>query len=188
MGGCVTKTAPADKNQYILLMEESFDDAVSESSLMPCYACDTPGCDGLECAQCFMMIKSHAVPKTEDIVMWLSNHGVEVTKRLPIPDPQLPLMHTLYSEHIGKWYFKRLIDSVMDGVVALAVRSKSRVATKEFISSLRGMIGPSDMTKAVEGTLRFAFGDETPDNAVHCSDSVDAAQKELRLFFHSMKK
>lgn len=186
MGKCASKQTAKDGAVPYILMADDNKSLVSEASLLPCHACDRLGCSGLACAQCFMMVKSHAVPRTEEIIAWLAARGVEVTKRKVIPDTQLPTMHALYAEHIGKWYFKRLICSVMEGVVALAVRSSTEgMGDAEFIAGLRTMIGPSDMSKAVEGTLRFEFGEATPNNAVHCSDSPEAAVRELTLMFHS---
>ena len=44
-------------------------------------------------------------------------------------------------------------------------------------------MGHTDPKKARPGTLRFEYGENIGENAVHGSDSVESAQRELNLFF-----
>ena len=44
-------------------------------------------------------------------------------------------------------------------------------------------MGSTDPKEAAPGTIRHEFGDSVGENAVHGSDSVQSAQRELKLFF-----
>ena len=50
---------------------------------------------------------------------------------------------------------------------------------------LRRFIGETDSTKAAAGTIRADFGTNIQSNAVHASDSVDNAAREIGLIFGS---
>ena len=47
----------------------------------------------------------------------------------------------------------------------------------------REIMGATDPKKAAPGTIRSKFGDNVGENAVHGSDSVESAARELALFF-----
>jgi nucleoside-diphosphate kinase len=47
----------------------------------------------------------------------------------------------------------------------------------------REIMGATDPKKANAGTIRSKFGDNVGENAVHGSDSVESAARELALFF-----
>jgi nucleoside-diphosphate kinase len=44
-------------------------------------------------------------------------------------------------------------------------------------------MGATHQKKATPGTVRFKFGDSMGENAVHGSDSVASADRELAIFF-----
>ncbi len=47
----------------------------------------------------------------------------------------------------------------------------------------REIMGATNPKDAAKGTIRADFGDSVGENAVHGSDSVASAQRELGLFF-----
>ncbi|RYD23206.1 MAG: nucleoside-diphosphate kinase [Verrucomicrobiaceae bacterium] len=66
-------------------------------------------------------------------------------------------------------------------VIALALEGEN------VISRVRDLLGPTDSTVAPAGTIRGDFGFKDADakmrNVCHASDSVEAAQAELKRFF-----
>jgi nucleoside-diphosphate kinase len=48
---------------------------------------------------------------------------------------------------------------------------------------LRKIVGATDPTRAVKGTIRSLFGKSVTDNSIHASDSKDSASRELSFFF-----
>jgi nucleoside-diphosphate kinase len=84
-----------------------------------------------------------------------------------------------YEEHQGKPFF--------DELLAFITRSPSLVAVVEgpedTYAVVRGLMGATDPKKAAPGTIRGDLGTELPDNLVHGSDSLEAAAREIALFF-----
>ena len=66
-------------------------------------------------------------------------------------------------------------------VIALALEGEN------IITRVRDLLGPTDSTQAAAGTIRGDFGHKDGDakmrNVCHASDSVEAAQAELKRFF-----
>jgi nucleoside-diphosphate kinase len=83
-----------------------------------------------------------------------------------------------YKEHEGKGFFDRLIDYVTSGpVVLIAVRGPNAQ------SVCRKMMGATFCPEAEAGTIRGDFGISKAYNLIHGSDSPEAAQREIGLFF-----
>ena len=55
----------------------------------------------------------------------------------------------------------------------------------DAVAQLRRFIGETDSNKAAAGTIRADFGTNIQSNAVHASDSVDNAAREIGLIFGS---
>ena len=127
----------------------------------------------------FMMIKPDAVRGRSigAIIATLENHGFEVVR---IRDRQLTpaFVDHFYAEHVGKPYYPPHQAFMVSGlVVGLELRGENA------IGRLRGLAGASDRAKALQGTFRQRFGRGMPENAVHSSDSSEAALREAQLFF-----
>lgn len=83
-----------------------------------------------------------------------------------------------YIEHKARPFFESLIRFMTSGpVVIMALRGEDAVAKN------REIMGPTDPGKADAGTLRRDFGDSIEANAVHGSDSLASADRELAYFF-----
>ncbi len=85
--------------------------------------------------------------------------------------------------HIAAMPFFPSVRSFMQEapVIALALEGEN------VISRVRDLLGPTDSMAAAEGTIRGDFGFKDADskmrNVCHASDSVEAAQAELKRFF-----
>ncbi len=88
----------------------------------------------------------------------------------------------LYAEHAGKFFYEDLVKFITDGPsVLLAIEGEKAVAGWRFI------MGATDANKAQEGTIRAKWGSRDTTtmyrNCAHGSDSLEAAKRELELFF-----
>ncbi|MGI6038253.1 MAG: nucleoside-diphosphate kinase [Limnochordia bacterium] len=83
-----------------------------------------------------------------------------------------------YAEHVGKPFFPGLVEYMTQGPVVLAV-----IAGEGAIQVVRRMCGATDPSQADPGTIRGDFALALPANAIHASDSPEAAQREIQLFF-----
>ena len=86
----------------------------------------------------------------------------------------------LYAEHSGRAHFKDLIDYTVSGPVVLLVLESLGNRT---VVTARNVIGSSDPTKAEAGTIWHDLALNYRENSVHGSDSIEAAQRELKHFF-----
>jgi nucleoside-diphosphate kinase len=90
--------------------------------------------------------------------------------------PELAQRH--YAEHQGKPFYPALIQHLTSGpVVALAVEGRSAVAV------VRLLIGATNPQTAAPGTVRGDLALGITPNLVHASDSLEAAARELALYF-----
>jgi nucleoside-diphosphate kinase len=80
---------------------------------------------------------------------------------------------------VGRPYFDELIESVGDGVIVMVLRGPS------VIKRWRDLLGATNPMQAKANTLRARYGSRTvvANNVAHGSDSLQAARRELALFF-----
>ena len=83
-----------------------------------------------------------------------------------------------YAEHIGKAFYEKLAAYTVSGpVVAMVLEGEDAIAT------VRRLVGPTDASAALPGTIRGDFAYQTRLNIVHASDSPASAEREIALFF-----
>jgi nucleoside-diphosphate kinase len=87
-----------------------------------------------------------------------------------------------YSHIADKPFFPSVRNFMQEApVVALALEGE------DVITRVRDLLGPTDSMVAAAGTIRGDFGFKDADakmrNVCHASDSVEAAQDELKRFF-----
>ncbi|NIM19508.1 MAG: nucleoside-diphosphate kinase [Candidatus Latescibacteria bacterium] len=83
-----------------------------------------------------------------------------------------------YDIHKEREFFPSLIEYITSGpVVALELQGE------DAIRRLRDLVGSTDPCKAAPGTIRYVYGSSIQANAVHASDSPEAAKKELAIVF-----
>jgi nucleoside-diphosphate kinase len=83
-----------------------------------------------------------------------------------------------YAIHEGKPFFEPLIEYITSTpIIAIVFHGK------EAVEVIRKAMGATDPARAEAGTIRADFGTDIQNNAVHGSDSVETAEKEIGLFF-----
>lgn len=88
------------------------------------------------------------------------------------------LAETHYEAHKGKPFYDGLVKFMTSSpVIVLALQGK------DAITICRKMMGATFGSKAEPGTIRGDFGVSNSFNLIHGSDSPEAAQRELSLFF-----
>ncbi|MCW2899082.1 MAG: Nucleoside-diphosphate kinase [Streptosporangiaceae bacterium] len=83
-----------------------------------------------------------------------------------------------YGEHRSKPFFGSLVDFITGGPLVAMVLEGPRA-----IEAFRNLAGATDPVKAAPGTIRGDHALEIQENIVHGSDSVDSAEREIKLFF-----
>ena len=83
-----------------------------------------------------------------------------------------------YEEHQHKPFYPQLISYITSGpVVAMCLEGR------QAVGAVRTVVGKTDPLEALPGTIRGDLGMAKGRNLVHASDSVEAAQREISLFF-----
>ena len=92
------------------------------------------------------------------------------------------LLEQHYEEHLGKPFYEPLVEFMLSGPVVAAIFEGHRV-----IEGFRSLAGTTDPTTAAPGTIRGDFGRDwglaVQQNLVHGSDSVDSAEREIKIWF-----
>jgi len=83
-----------------------------------------------------------------------------------------------YAMHQGKPFFEELVKYITSTpIIAIVFEGEGAVEV------VRRAMGATDPARAEAGTIRADFGTDIQHNVVHGSDSVESAEKEIRLFF-----
>lgn len=127
----------------------------------------------------FAIIKPDAVQvkNTGSIIDIVEHHDFVILKleKLVISTKQA---EEFYAIHKDRPFFKDLINYITSGPSIIMVLQKEHA-----IKDWRALMGATDPAKASEGTIRKLFGTDITHNAVHGSDSIDNAKKEIQLFY-----
>ena len=92
--------------------------------------------------------------------------------------PSRALVEEHYHEHRGKPFFERACVFVASGPVVASVWEG-----RGAISAVRALIGKTEPLECPPGTIRGDFGAHWRRNLVHGSDSVESAEREIKLWF-----
>lgn len=83
-----------------------------------------------------------------------------------------------YAIHASKAFFEELVDYITSTPIIAAV-----FEAEGAVEKIRRIMGATDPAKAEPGTIRKDFGLDILRNVVHGSDSIETAEKEIKLFF-----
>jgi len=128
----------------------------------------------------YAMIKPDAFASRDSIISEISKNGftIAASKEFRFSKEQA---EQFYGEHKGKSFYDGLISFMTSGsVVGLALRRTDAVV------EWRRLAGPTNTQKAKEdapNSMRARFGTDGTRNAVHGSDAVDSARRELTIVF-----
>ena len=83
-----------------------------------------------------------------------------------------------YAEHEGKPFYPDLVEFITSApVVAMVLEGPAAVST------VRTMMGATNPLDSAPGTIRGDYALEIGENAVHGSDSVESADREVPIYF-----
>ncbi|MDD4299082.1 MAG: nucleoside-diphosphate kinase [Methanomicrobium sp.] len=129
--------------------------------------------------QTFLMIKPDGVQRglIGEIVARFEKKGLKlVAAKFEILPEDRVMEH--YAEHKSKPFFPGLKSYIMSGPCFLMVWEG-----KNVVSVTRQMIGATNPTEALPGTIRGDFALEIGMNVIHGSDSNETAKREIAIHF-----
>jgi nucleoside-diphosphate kinase len=126
-----------------------------------------------------VLIKPDAVKRglVGEIVSRLERKGLTFdTLVLRMMDGELADEH--YAEHVEKAFYPPLKAFMTSGPLIAAI-----VSGDQAVSVVRALVGATDGRVAAAGTIRGDLSLSNRENLVHASDSVEAAEREIKLWF-----
>lgn len=128
----------------------------------------------------FVMVKPDGVQRglIGEIISRFEKKGLKIValKMLKIPK-ELAEKH--YAEHSTKPFFSSLVSYITSApVVAMVVEGRDAVKV------VRKLVGVTNPSEADPGTIRGDFGLDLGRNVIHASDSLQSADREIKLFFN----
>lgn len=83
-----------------------------------------------------------------------------------------------YAEHVGKPFYDSLIEYITSGPVLAMI-----LEGKNAILGVRHIVGKTNPDDADVGSIRADFCTVKEYNAVHASDCIESAKREMELWF-----
>jgi nucleoside-diphosphate kinase len=83
-----------------------------------------------------------------------------------------------YDVHRERPFFADLVQYMTSGTVVGA-----HVRREDAVRRMRELVGATNPAEATCGTIRFLHGTSLQENAVHATDSVENARRELGIVF-----
>ena len=87
-----------------------------------------------------------------------------------------------YAEHRARGFFGDLVKYMTSGPVVVQV-----LEGEDAVAANRRLMGATDPKQAEPGTIRADFATSIDANAVHGSDSVASAAREIAFFFNQQE-
>lgn len=127
------------------------------------------------------IIKPDAVAARQagNIIQRILEQGFNI-RALKLIQMTRPLAEGFYAVHKERPFFNDLVAFMTSGPSIVLALEKA-----DAVQAWRDFMGPTDATKAPQGTIRGQFGKSVQENATHGSDSPENAEIELRYFFNA---
>ncbi|BFD45427.1 MAG: nucleoside-diphosphate kinase [Rickettsia endosymbiont of Sergentomyia squamirostris] len=127
----------------------------------------------------FSMIKPDATRRNiiGKINSYLENNGLKIVAQKMTILTKDQAEH-FYAEHKSRTFFSSLIEGIISGPVVLQV-----LKGENAILQNRKIMGATNPENAELGTIRRDFAENIEANSIHGSDTLESAEREIKLFF-----
>ena len=121
----------------------------------------------------YSMLKPDAVRNRHvgDIIARIERAGLAI-ERMELANVTPAQAAANYAEHEGKPFYVGLISYIT-----------SIVSGEGAVKKMRTLMGATNPADAAPGTIRGDFGLIMDENVIHGSDSVESAEREMKIFF-----
>ena len=130
-----------------------------------------------------VIIKPEAVQKRlvgKLISIYEDNHLTLVHAHRVLPTIEVLEKH--YENLKVKPFYHEVVEYMSSSEVVVMV-----IEGENAVSAVREIHGATNPAKAAPGTIRYMFGEGVQENAVHGSESVEAAENEIEIWKDLMK-
>ncbi|WP_028560640.1 nucleoside-diphosphate kinase [Paenibacillus pinihumi] len=127
----------------------------------------------------FVMVKPDGVARglIGEIVSRFEHKGFKLAEAKVMTISQ-EIAEQHYREHREKPFFGELVDFITSGPVFAMIWEG-----KDAVKNARSIIGKTNPSEALAGSIRGDFALDVASNIVHGADSDESAQREIALFF-----
>ena len=127
----------------------------------------------------FVMVKPDGIQRslTGEIVARFESKGLKLVAARFEKLPEARVTEQ-YREHLAKPFFPSLKSYIMGGPCFLMVWEG-----RNAVVIARTLIGATNPTQALPGTIRGDFGIDIGRNVIHGSDSPESAEREITIHF-----
>jgi len=127
----------------------------------------------------FVMVKPDGIQRslTGEIVARFESKGLKLVAARFEKLPEARVTEQ-YREHLAKPFFPSLKSYIMGGPCFLMVWEG-----RNAVVIARTLIGATNPTQALPGTIRGDFGIDIGRNVIHGSDSPESAEREIAIHF-----
>jgi nucleoside-diphosphate kinase len=125
-----------------------------------------------------VIIKPEAVAKKivgKIISIYEDNHLEIIHAHRILPTKEVLAKH--YEAHKGKDFYESLIDFMISSEVMVLI-----LEGVDVVHIVREINGSTNPQNAKPGTIRYMFGETIQENAVHGSESLEVAAKEIDIW------
>jgi len=133
--------------------------------------------------QTLSIIKPDAVKKgvIGKIIDRFESNGLRIAamKKMQLSDA---VAGEFYEVHKERPFFGELVEFMTSGPVVVMVLEGENAVAKN-----RELMGATDPKEAAAGTIRADFAESIDANAVHGSDSLENADREIKFFFSKIE-
>jgi nucleoside-diphosphate kinase len=125
------------------------------------------------------IIKPDAVKagNVDEINLVIENSGLKILEKKELKLSKEEAQQ-FYAVHSDKPFYKELCEFMTSGPIIVQM-----LEGENAIELYRKVMGATNPEEAEENTIRKKFATSIQENAVHGSDSVDNALKEINFFF-----
>ena len=126
-----------------------------------------------------ILVKPDAVRRNliGDVISRIERKGLKVIA-MDLRTIERETAQAHYAEHAEKPFFGELVDFITSGPLVAMVAEGERA-----IEAFRALAGATDPVKALPGTIRGDYALQVSQNIVHGSDSLESAEREIKIFF-----
>ena len=107
--------------------------------------------------------------------------GLNITA-LKMLKPTKEIVEAHYEEHKDKPFFPALVAYLTRGKVCALI-----IEGENVVKTVRKVNGATDPADAEAGSIRGQFALSKSENLVHASDSVESAEREIKIWFTDFK-
>lgn len=126
-----------------------------------------------------VLIKPDGVEKKVigKIISFYEESGLNISNlKLLKADRKIAEEH--YSEHKDKPFFENLVKFITRSPLCAII-----LEGEEVIKKVRELNGSTNPLEAKDGTIRKLYGNSISENCVHSSDSIESAEREIKIWF-----